>query len=89
MVEIQNGTIQSFCEAAFVTLEELETVIKMTKESCVSQEVISNYYNLPDNEMSHLSTERNNYINMLSVALKCISELKNNNTLIEKECSYL
>lgn len=59
----------------FEELDSVQTIIKITKEVCFEKENNSKYYNLPISESSKLSNERNNYINLLSLALEKIDNL--------------
>ena len=72
----------------FDLLFSLESVIKLTHETCLQKEINSNYYNLLTKEKCLLSDERNHYINLLSIALDKISCLKEINSKLEKEFIY-
>lgn len=67
----------------------LESVIKLTKETCLEREVTGNYYNLEENAKTSLSEERNHYINMLTIALDKLSKLKDIIFIVEDETSKL
>lgn len=54
----------------------LESLIKLTKSSCLEKEMNSSYYDLSKNNKLQLSEERNNYINVLSITLEKLEELK-------------
>lgn len=58
-------------------LYELESLINAIKEVCLDKEFRNIDYNLPNNERLKLSNERNNYINLLSIALYKIQSLQN------------
>lgn len=73
----------------FETLYFLESIIKVTLTTCSNKEICSTYYNLQANEKRTLSEERNNYINMLTLALDQLNNLKEINLIIEKEISSL
>jgi hypothetical protein len=47
----------------------------LTKDTCLKQEIDSNYYNLDDLNKIKLSEERNNYLNLLTVAIDKIANL--------------
>ena len=80
-----NKKIYFCCENLYDELFLLESIIKMTKEACLKKEFSAIYYNLSDKERCILSEERNNYINMLSIALEKVDELKEINNNIERE----
>lgn len=80
-----NKKIHVCCENLYDELFLLESIIKMTQEVCLKKEFSSNYYNLSGKEKFTLSEERNNYINMLSIALDKVNELKAINNHIENE----
>ena len=77
------------CENSFNKLYALESLIKATKDTCQEREFSAKYYNLPNKDKYILSEERNHYINMLSMALDKVSELKEINDEIENEIQYL
>ena len=66
-------------------LATLESVVKAAKELCLDKELSSYYYNLTVPAKIGLSDERNNYINLLSIALDKIENIKTINDSIEKE----
>ena len=63
-------------ESIFEELYLLESIIKLTQESCLNKEISSKYYNLPMDLQKELSEERNNYINMLNIALDKLDNVK-------------
>lgn len=77
------------CENSFSKLYFLESLIKTTKDVCLEREFSSKYYNLPNKDKFILSEERNHYINMLTMALDKVAELKEINNEIENEIQYL
>ena len=50
-------------------IENIETLLELTKNYCLSKEFQSVHYNLSDAGAFLLSKERNHYINMLSITL--------------------
>ncbi len=76
-------------ENSFNELFTLESIIKLTKESCLDKEFTSIYYELSGEHKNILSAERNNYINMLTLALDKISNLKQIILTAEKEAYEL
>lgn len=89
MIELQTKKILSSLDDTFDVLFSLESIIKMTHNTCRDKEIYSIYYDLPNNYKITLSEERNNYINMLTLALDKISNLKELNLVVEKEISSL
>ncbi len=73
----------------FEELFTLESVITITRDACLDREISAFYYDLPDSKKIVLSQERNLYINMLSLALDRVSNLKNINTKMENEIPIL
>ena len=71
------------CENCFDKLYMLESILQFTREVCQEKEFSSIYYNLPPKYKFTLSEERNHYINMLSLALDRVSDLKQINFCIE------
>lgn len=69
----------------FEELSVLESVLKLTKNSCFEQEANSNYYSLVNSEKIKLSEERNHYLNLLAIALEKVQLLKLINKNIENE----
>lgn len=88
-MEKDHNHVLSCFQTTFDELFLLESIIKLTKESCLDREVTSQYYNLSEEKKRHLSEERNNYINMLSIALDRVKILKDINNQIEEEITYL
>ena len=84
-----NKAVKLCCESIYDQLFHLESIIKITKDACLDKEFQSVYYNLSSKAKYTLSEERNNYINMLTIALDKISELKAINDNIENELSCL
>ena len=71
-------------EKVYELLSSLESIVKLTLSYCQDKELQSVYYNLLDDEKFILSNERNHYINMLSLSLERITELKNLNNFLEE-----
>lgn len=67
----------------------LESVIKLTKDACLEREFDSIYYGVSDDKKSKLSEERNHYINMLTIALDKLSNLKEIILIVENETCKL
>ena len=77
--------VRKFFENTFDELHSLESIIKLTHEACLEKELDAVYYT----SNKGLSEERNHYINMLSIALDKITQLKEINILIEEELTQL
>ena len=78
------------CEnSLFDELSSLESVLKLTKDSCLKQEFNSNYYDLVDINKVKLSEERNHYLNLLTIAIEKVNLLKQINRNLENEICLL
>lgn len=86
---MQINNLLVYFERSFDELFTLESIIKLTQEACLDREENSIHYNLTPEKQFSLSQERNHYINMLTIALEKVEDIKNYNLLIEKEISYL
>ena len=89
MDNIQAQKVLSNFDDTFELLFSLESIIKIVHESCLDKEVYSKHYNLTSKEKLDLSIERNNYINLLTIALDKISNLKRKNLILEESLSNL
>ncbi len=81
--------VMTSIELSVEELFKLESVIKLTKEACLEREFASIYYDLTDKNKSGLSEERNHYINLLSIALNMLSNLKEIIFIVEDETCKL
>lgn len=63
-------------------LFSVESLVQTTLESCLRKECDSQYYE-GSNISSKISAERNNYINMLEIALEKIKHIQQLNNNIE------
>lgn len=86
---MQINNLLVYFERSFDELFTLESIIKLTQEACLDKEEDSIHYNLIKDEKISLSKERNHYINMLTIALEKVENIKNYNLLIEQEINYL
>lgn len=77
--------VQLSCDDCFNQLYYLESILTLTKESFLEKEFSANYYDLPQKYKLVLSAERNNCINMLTLALDRVSNIKKISTIIERE----
>ena len=85
----QNKNLLVCFEDSIDELFSLESIIKLTQESCLVREEDSIYYSLDSDEKIFLSEERNHYINMLTLALDKVNKLKKLSNSIEKELTFL
>lgn len=83
------GDVLTQFDATFNELFALKSIIKLTREICLDKEINSSYYNLSAEYKKSLSEERNNYINMLSIALDKVANIENISETIEKEIPSL
>ena len=77
------------CENSFDKLFFLESIIQTTKDACMEREFSAKYYGLSSENKFILSEERNHYINMLTIALDKVAELKILNNQLENEIHLL
>ena len=84
-----SNVILAYENSLFEELSSLESVLKSTKDSCLKQEINSNYYELADDNKVKLSEERNHYLNLLTIAIDKINLLKQINRNIENEICLL
>ena len=82
---IANCTLLSYENSLFNELSSLESILKLTKNSCYEQEVNSCYYDLENINRLKLSEERNHYLNLLTIALDKVLLLKKINENLENE----
>lgn len=70
-------------EHIFTELNVLESIIKLTKDSCFEKENNSIYYDLTKDKMVEISNERNHYINLLSLAVEKVNTIRNIGEMLE------
>lgn len=80
-----NCTLLNYENSMFDELSTLESLLKLTKNSCYEQEMNSCYYGLENAYRLKLSEERNHYLNLLSIALDKVVLLKKINQNLENE----
>jgi hypothetical protein len=83
-----NGIRKNVCfvhDKAFDELYYLNTLVKMTKSSCQDREFRGEYFGMDCEGIKKLSSERNDYINMLNLMSDKLSNLININLSIENE----
>lgn len=85
MKGIKGTSLLNYCEKYFDELFILESVIKLTKDACLEKEFGANYYEISKKNKKALSEERNHYINLLTIALDKVENLKSININMETE----
>lgn len=78
-------TFLAFENSMFEELATLESLLKLTRDTCLKQEIDSKYYDLDDSNKIKLSQERNHYLNLLTIAIDKINKLNQINQNLEKE----
>ena len=81
----EKQALQNYCQQAFDELYIVDSIVKMTKNSCLEHEFNGEYYGASCESSKKLSAERNNYINMLTLSSERISNIIHLNGLIENE----
>lgn len=75
----------NYCQQALDELYIVDSIVKMTKNSCLEREFNGQYYGADIESSKKMSAERNNYINMLTVLSERIDNIMNINVNIENE----
>ena len=81
----EKQALRNYCQQAFDELYIVDSIVKMTKNSCLEHEFNGEYYGASCESSKKLSAERNNYINMLTLLSERISNIIHLNGLIENE----
>ena len=81
----EKQALQNYCQQAFDELYIVDSIVKMTKNSCLEHEFNGEYYGASCESSKKLSAERNNYINMLTLLSERILNIIHLNGLIENE----
>ncbi len=81
----EKQALRNYCQQAFDELYIVDSIVNMTKSSCMEQEFNGQYYGASCECSKKLSAERNNYINMLTILSERISNIIHLNGLIENE----
>ena len=81
----EKQALQNYCQQAFDELYIVDSIVKMTKNSCLEHEFNGEYYGASCESSKKLSAERNNYINMRTLLSERISNIIHLNGLIENE----
>ena len=77
-----------FYNRGFDKLYNIKTLIKMTNNTCKELEFRGEYYGMNYNNANRLSSERNDYINMLEMIYTNISDFMNIYLSLEQNCCY-
>ena len=72
-------------EKMFDELYAADSIVNITKNSCLAREFNGQYYGTSGEFSAKLSAERNNYINMLTILSEKISYLMELNNTLENE----
>ena len=80
-----NFIFQQKSSIIFTELNVLESILKLTIDSCFEKENNSIYYNLCNDKIIKLSNERNHYINLLSIAIEKLKIITDINETLEQE----
>ena len=81
----EKQALRNYCQQAFDELYIVDSIVKMTKNSCLEHEFNGEYYGASCESSKKLSAERNNYINMLTLLSERILNIIHLNGLIENE----
>ena len=79
-----NETFISSLEDLIELILIIEDLIKITRELCLSKEMLSIYYDLDKDRSHKISEERNIYINTLNIAIEKIAHVKSINEKFEQ-----
>ena len=85
MLNQRNITFSEKINFIYEKFYNLESILFVTRDNCLNMEICSNYYNLYPKDRKYLSQERNNYINMLNIALDNVSLMKQEFESIEED----
>ena len=81
----RKNSLMTCSQEVFNELYIIDSIVQMTKKTCQDYEFSGQYYGIPVEKSIKLSTERNNYINMLNLLSEKISNIMKLNLLMEKE----
>lgn len=74
-----------FYQELFNELYIIDSIVNMTKNSCLEREFSGQYYGATGENSAQLSAERNNYINMLTILSEKLANVINLNLTAENE----
>lgn len=83
-----NELLCNYVDESFEAIATLETILELTLKSCFLKENDAIYYDISDNLKLELSKERNQYMNLLSIALEKVEHIKNINIMLESRVPY-
>ena len=75
MYRFNNKNLLLNFEKTFDLLGTLESIIQITHQNCLYKEIKSLYYGIEPDKQIVLSRERNDYINMLKIALEQVHSI--------------
>ncbi len=86
-MENRKSDVLLYQNDVFDKLYYANTLVNMTKTSCLEREIKGQYYGVTDENLKKLSNERNEYIAMLELISDKLSDIFNLNLGIEEELS--
>ena len=84
-MENRKSDVLLYQNEVFNQLHYANTLVKMTKTSCMDREFNKQYYGINNENSVKLSDERNEYIAMMDLISDKLSDILNINLCIEKE----
>ena len=81
------NSVLDYYQETFEELCVINSIVKLVKNSCLEREFSGQYYGIPPEKIIHLSEERNNYINMLTVLSERVTNVMNLHEYMEVEKS--
>lgn len=75
----------SFYQETFNELYKIDSLVQVTRTNCENIEFSGQYYGASREICTHLSAERNNYINVLTILSERITEIIDKSVLFENE----
>lgn len=83
MDKYSENSFMQYYEKTFDELCVINSIIKLVKNSCLEREFSGQYYGIPQEKIIHISEERNNYINMLTLLAERVSNVMNLHLILE------
>lgn len=80
---MKNCNLLELYDNIYEEIEQTDAIITTLKISCLNKEINGDYYNLNSMHSFNLSKERNQYINLLTVAQEKINKIKTLNNKME------
>ena len=82
------NSLMQYYEKTFDELCVINSIVKLVKNSCLEREFSGEYYGIPQEKIIHISEERNNYINMLTLLAERVTNIMNLHLILEKNGIY-